>query len=103
MRSDELKEGVFVPISSRIRERLDSLRYVKGFPRSGIEGWLKVEAVAALRGRVTALQNKGPDLLLETGLQVELKGATDLNPSWIRQGALKYAVPCLFLGDGSQR
>ena len=39
---------------------------------------------------------------------IELKAATDLNPTYLREGATKYCVPkystfagCLFLGDGS--
>ena len=96
----DLKIDIFQPVVSRIRERIDSLQGFKLF-FSGIEAWLKVEVVAALRGKVEALQNKGPDLLLRGGQQIELKAATDLNLSWIRGGALKYGSPCLFLGDGS--
>ncbi len=98
----DLKTDILIPVAKRIRERADSLRVVKRFPRSGIEGWLKVEAVAALGDKVKKLQNKGPDLVLQDDLTLELKGATDLNPSWIKGGALKYNAPCLFLGDGRQ-
>ncbi len=56
--------------------------------------------IAALKGKVIKLQNKGPDLILEGQFSIELKGATDLNPAWIANGAIKYNCPCLFLGDG---
>jgi hypothetical protein len=96
----DLENEIFRPIAKRIRERADSLRGLKRF-QTGFEGWLKVEAVAVLGNKVEALRNKGADLLLNGGLQVELKAAYDLNPSWIiGEGVLKYNSPCLFLGDG---
>jgi len=99
----DLKMEVFDPVAKRIIERSDSLKVARKFSRSGIEGWLKVEAAAALNEKVLAFQNRGPDLLLEGNLQVELKAATDLNPAWIvKEGVLKYGCPCLFLGDGQQ-
>jgi hypothetical protein len=66
-----------------------------------LEGWLKVEACVALGTRVARLQNNGPDLVLTSGEEIELKAATDLNVGYLSQGATKYHVPCLFLGDGS--
>ncbi len=100
----DLKVEIFDPIAKRIVERSDSLRVVKKLSRSGIEGWLKVEAAAALDEKLVAFQNKGPDLLLKENLQIELKAATDLSPSWIvKDGALRYNCPCLFVGDGQRR
>lgn len=96
----DIKADVFLPVAKRLRDRADSLREMRRFPRSGIEAWLKVEVVAALGQKVAALQNKGPDILLSTGEQIELKAATDLNPQYIREGATKYNTPCIFLGDG---
>ena len=32
-----------------------------------------------------------------------MKGATNFDLSWIKNGALKYETPCLFIGDGSDR
>lgn len=96
----DLRDDVFVPVAKRLRDRADSLREVRRFRRSGIEGWLKVEAVAALGQKIEALQNKGPDLLLRTGDKIQLKAATDLNIQYIREGATKYGTPCIFLGDG---
>jgi hypothetical protein len=90
---------IFHPVAERIRNKADSLKEVKRFKRSGIEGWFKVEVVAALRKKIKNLNNRGPDLTFEDGLQVELKAATDLNPTGIRDG-IKYGFPCLFLGDG---
>jgi hypothetical protein len=61
---------------------------------------LKVEVVAALGERVQKICNKGADLLLSDGTELELKAATDLNWIYILNG-LDYGAPCLFLGDGS--
>ena len=97
-----LKEDIFHPVAARIRGKADSLKEIKRFPKTGIEGWLKVEAVAALGKKITALKNRGPDLTFENDLQIELKAATDLNLAYIRDGALKYRCPCLFLGDGNE-
>ena len=89
-------------ISSKVRERADSLDHIFRFKRSGIEAWFKVEVVAALGDLVVSLNNKGPDLTLSNGMMIELKGATDFNPSYLRDGALKDKVPCLFLGNGEE-
>jgi hypothetical protein len=89
-------------IASKVRERVDSLDHVFRFKRSGIEAWFKVEVVAALGDLVVSLNNKGPDLTLSNGMMIELKGATDFNPSYLRDGALKDKVPCLFLGNGEE-
>ena len=96
-----LKEDIFHPVAARIQTKADSLKEIKRFPRTGIEGWLKVEVVAALGKKIIALKNQGPDLIFENDLKIEIKAATDLNLAYIRDGALKYRCPCLFLGDGS--
>jgi hypothetical protein len=102
MNREELKANVFDPVSAQIRKRASVLQHVRRFPHCGIEGWLKVEAVAALGDLVKAVNNKGPDLRLEGGDRIELKGATDFWLDNIEQGATRYGVPCLFLADGSQ-
>jgi hypothetical protein len=99
----DLKEDIFLPVASRIRTRADSLRAIKRFARSGIEGWLKVEAVAALDAKIKQVQNTGPDLELGDGTKIELKAATNFELSWIIDAGLKYKCPCLFLGDGKDR
>jgi hypothetical protein len=96
-----LKEDIFHPIAVRIQVKADSLKEIKRFLRTGIEGWFKVEVVAALGKKIKKLKNKGPDLIIENDLKIELKAATDLNLAYIRDGALKYRCPCLFLGDGN--
>ena len=97
-----LKDVVFDPVVARIQGKADSLKEIKRFPKTGIEGWLKVEVVAALGKNIIKLKNRGPDLILENDLRIELKAATDLNVAGIIQGgALKYKCPCLFLGDGN--
>ena len=99
----DLKQEVFQPVLSRVVDRSDSLRNVKRFPNTGIEGWLKVEVVAALGDRVKSLNNKGPDLTLADGTEVELKAATNFQGSWCVAGTLKYGVASLFLADGANR
>jgi hypothetical protein len=100
MNSSELRIKVFEPVAGRVLQKADSLKSVKRFPRSGIEGWLKVEAVAALGSLVCRLQNRGPDIKLTDGTMLELKAATDLNPKYIRDGVSKCEA-CLFLADAS--
>jgi len=97
----DLKKDIFLPVANRIRTRADSLKAIKRFAKCGIEGWLKVEAVAALDAKIKYVKNKGPDLVVGHGIQIELKAATDFNPSGIIDGTLKYNCPCLFLADGS--
>lgn len=92
---------IFLPIVRRISTRVDSLKEIKRFSRSGIEGWLKVEVVAALKDKVITVNNYGPDLVIDRDLEIELKAATDFNLAYIREGALKYGCHCLFLCDGT--
>ena len=87
-------------VKDKVHHRVDSLDSVFRFKRSCIEAWFKVEVVAALGEQVTSLNNRGPDMTLTDGLHIELKAATDFNPSYYRDGALKDGVPCLFLGNG---
>ena len=105
-----LREKVFAPVATRVRGRADSLLHIARFPRTGIEGWLKVEAVWALAeiGLSAKPQNNGPDLQLGDDLFVELKGATDCNRIWILDGLRTYQtdpryrrLACLFIGSGS--
>lgn len=97
-----LKEDVFNPLVDHIRKRRKSLTEVKRFSNVGIEGWLKVETIAALSEKIKAVQNKGPDLILEGNIEIELKAATGFSLAWIK-GGLKYGTACLFLLDGSDR
>jgi hypothetical protein len=99
-------EEIFAKVHNCIEMRKDSLSGFKRFKASGLEGWLKVEATVALEHTKHAVKNwnnKGPDLLLEGNIEIELKAATDFNVEYIKKGALKYNVPCLFLADGSDR
>ena len=103
----DLRNDVFAPVLARMKARAESLGYVKHFPRTGIEGWFKVEVVAALGKKVLALQNKGPDLVIEdgtqSGMKLELKAATNFDRAWFLDAIRKYGTPCLFLGDGTGR
>ncbi|MEK7711211.1 MAG: hypothetical protein AAB341_04870 [Planctomycetota bacterium] len=62
----DLVRDVFEPVALRIESRRDSLKGLHRLPSKnmGIEGWFKVEVVAALGDRVQRLCNKGPDLEL---------------------------------------
>ena len=76
------------------------------FPVTGIEGWFRVEIVTALansRHAVKLLRNKGADLLLESGIDIELKGATDFNISYLRSEMKKHGTFLLFLQNGSDK
>jgi hypothetical protein len=97
----DLKSDVFEPVAARIAERRDSLLNIKRFPRTGIEGWFKVEILAALGNIVKSLQNVGPDLLLADGTQIEIKAATDFHKGFFLDPIRKYGTPSLFLGDGA--
>ena len=98
----DLKQDVFQPVVSRIINRSDSLREIKRFTNTGIEGWFKVEIVAALGAKVTSLNNVGPDLTLEDKTKIEIKAATNFAKSWCVVDPLKkYGSPVLFLADGS--
>jgi hypothetical protein len=99
----DLNQDVFVPVVARIKERSESLRNIKRFARCGIEGWFKVEVVAALGSNVRSIRNKGPDLILEDGTSVEIKAATDFAKDYFIAPINKYGCPSLFLGDGTDR
>jgi hypothetical protein len=104
----DLRNDVFAPVLARVKERVESLGDIKRFRRTGIEGWFKVEVVAALgKKKVRALQNKGPDLVIEdgtpSGMKLELKAATNFDRAWFLGPIRKYGTPCLFLGDGTGR
>ena len=93
-----LREDVFIPVAIRIKARSDSLQEFRRFWAAGIEGWFKVEVVAALGEKVKALQNKGPDLLLKDDIEMELKAATDFHLGWFK----KYSgIPVLFIAGGA--
>lgn len=94
---------IFDIVARRVKEKSESLREAKRHKKMGLEGWLKVEAIAALGGKVRKVRNRGPDLVLENDMKIELKAATDFNLEYIKEGATKYQTLCLFLGDGSDR
>ena len=102
MNSQELYLKVFEPVAERVIQRKDSLEYMQRFKMTGIEGWLKVETVAALGKLVNKLQNRGPDIVLEDGTPLELKAATDLNNKYLLRGVSECDT-CLFLGNGRDK
>lgn len=100
-----MKNEIFPIVLKRIKEKSDSLISMGKFVARGLEGWFKVEVVAALAYSnypVKDVRNKGIDLLLEGGINLELKGQTNFVPTEIKAG-LKYGTPCLFLANGHNK
>lgn len=101
---------VFAHVADRVNAKRDYLPQFHGFKNQGLEGWFTVQAILALGERVERIQlNNGPDLVLRDAaavIEVELKAASDLNPSWVLRDAKKYLsrpnfAGCVFLGDGT--
>ena len=86
----DLKQDVFEPVLKRVKLRIDSVQNIRRFSRVGIEGWFKVEIVAALGLKVASIKNKGPDLELQDGTFIELKAATSFEKGWIISPLQKY-------------
>jgi hypothetical protein len=64
---------------------------------AGFEGWLKVEVIAALGNKIREIRNRGADLLLEGGLEIELKAVGNLAYSWIiKEGVIRYKAHAYF-------
>ncbi|MCP8317166.1 MAG: hypothetical protein H3Z51_09970 [archaeon] len=94
---------------ARIRERIDSLEPFLKFQQHGLgmEGWLRVETVAALRNipeiKEIKVKNKGPDLTIFLSnepepKEVELKAHNSTSVAWCKSWRNKYPkVTCLFL------
>ena len=98
----DLNQHIFRLVVERVKERRDSLRNMMRFTNSGIEGWLKVEIVAALGPKVKSVNNKGPDLTLEDGTEIEIKAATNFDKKWcVTEPIHKYRKPVLFLAGGA--
>jgi hypothetical protein len=96
----DLIKNIFNPVAAHLQTVAQSLHAIRRFQGGGIEGWFKVEVVAALEELVDKVRNKGPDLLLNNGNVIELKAGCGLDAAYIRKGASKYRAPCLFLGYG---
>jgi len=97
----QIERDVFDPVAARISQPADSLHEIRKVKGGGIEGWLKVEAVAALGPKIKKVQNSGPDLILTDDNQIELKAGCGLDVAYIRKGMNKYRMPCIFLGYGN--
>jgi len=104
MESEILKNIIFPIVLRRIQERKESLINMGKFQSVGLEGWFRVEIIAALGNTQHAVKeiHPSPDLLLESGITIELKGATDFDTRYIKKG-VKYGTPCLFLANGSNK
>ena len=99
----DLRQDIFQPVVARVAKRADSLTDIMRFSYSGIEGWFKVEIVAALGDKVHKLQNKRADLKLWDGTEVEIKAATNFSKYWcITNPVQKYGQPVLFLAGGAR-
>lgn len=105
MESEITQNEVFALVLNRIKEKTDSLIHLKNNLGSlGLEGWFKVEVVAALgntKYAVKKLNNLGPDVELVTGTKIELKADNGFYLTSYKNGALKYNCLCLFLTIGS--
>lgn len=98
----DLIQDVFQPVLARVDERGDSLRKIMRLTNSGIEGWFKVEIVAALGNKVQRIRNAEADLMLEDGTQVEIKAATNFSKYWcVSYPLTRYRQPVLFLAGGA--
>ena len=103
--SEILKNIIFPAVFKRIEGRKDSLVAMGKFDARGLEGWFRVEIVAALANSnypVIDVRNRGVDLVLKGGINIELKGQTNFVPSEIKFG-LKYGTPCLFIVNGKNK
>jgi hypothetical protein len=106
MMSDHSPKDVFLIVSDHIKQKKKSLRQVKSYKNAGIEGWFKVETIAALQDYVKEVRNKSPDLVVEVHenrMEIALIATTDFNPFNIKLRALQHKTLCLFLGDGSDK
>jgi adenosine/AMP kinase len=106
MMLDHAQKEIFLIVANRIKQKKESLRQVKNYENAGIEGWFKVETIAALRDYVKEVRDKDPDLVLEVHenkMEIELIAATDFNPFHIKFATTKNKTPCLFLADGNEK
>ncbi len=106
MITDHSPEDVFLIVADRIRKRKKSLRQVRNYRYSGIEGWFKLEAIAALQDYVKEARNKSPDLVVkvhESQMEITLHASTEFDPFQIKLGSIQHKTLCLFLADGSTK
>ena len=98
----DLNQHIFRLVVERVKERRDSLPNMMRFTNSGIEGWFKVEIVAALGDKVEKIQNKGADLKLTDGTEIEIKAAANFSKPWcIVDPVQKHGEPVMFLAGGA--
>ena len=107
IRNNKQMEIIFKLVSNHIEQKSDSLIDIKKYEEMGLEGWLKVESLNALRNRFNVKKVGGPgaDFLLELDnkeVEIELKGMVNFDPSYIGKG-LSQADYCLFLADGDEK
>lgn len=107
MESEIVKDEVFPIVLNRMKERKNSLINKGKFPNPrGLEGWFMVQIITALVNTKHAIEEfrygNRPDLLLESGIEIELKGATNFDIKYIKNG-VKYGTLCLFLANGSNK
>ncbi len=103
---DHLRDDIFLFVADHIKRSKKSLRLIKNYKNSGIEGWFKVETIAALQDCVKEVRDNSPELVVvvhEKMMEIGLKAATDFNPYQIKLAAVQHKTPCLFLADGSSK
>jgi hypothetical protein len=100
---------IFNLIAEHVMGRIGSLSAISNNEQLrkkglGLAGWLKVEILKALEKKnkiedVINVKEKGPDLILEGGLNIKLKAVPYFNCRYIISGlAYKNCPCCIFLG-----
>ncbi len=106
MMSNHAPEDVFLFVSDHIKRSKKSLKRARDYKYSGIEGWFKLETIAALQDYVKEVRNKSPELVVEvheSRMEIALKASTDFDPFQIKLGAIQHKTLCLFLADGDSQ
>lgn len=107
MIADDLYNEIFVPVKNRIIERKESLSTLNKIQSSiSFEGWLKIETIKAIEGKVAKVKNKGLDLVLSgENSAIELKASTDkINYNYFTDtNKEKYKAPILIIAGGDEK
>lgn len=93
-------ETIYYSALNHFRKVIDTLSAIEKLNQNtlGLEGWFRVELVKSLEGTkiIERISNKGADIKMIDGTELELKAAKDLNFGYLVNGAKN--CPCLFLG-----
>ena len=95
---------IFEAVKARILDRLDSLNGLEVLSNTiSFEGWLKVEAINAINKQIDRAQNRGSDLKLNDGSNIELKASMDPIHKYYfhHKNGSKYSDPVLVIAGGN--